>query len=137
MADIGVLLVDDNSSFVRSATRLLHGSGAAVVLGSVGSAEEALEQLDVVRPDLILMDISLPGMNGIEATRRLKELPGAPPVVIVTMYDDPEYREAALAAGADGYVVKAELGGDLIGTVMGLLAKRRVGTAAVSRGSET
>jgi DNA-binding NarL/FixJ family response regulator len=56
--------------------------------------------------------------------------------VIVTMYDEPEYRDAALAAGADGFVVKTELEGDLIGTVMGLLARRWAGARA-SRGSET
>jgi DNA-binding NarL/FixJ family response regulator len=137
LADIDVFIVDDSPSFVRSVTRLLEQSNVASVLGSASSAEDGLEQAAALRPDLVLMDISLPGMSGIEATHRVKQTPGAPPVIIVTMHDEPEYREAALAAGADGFVVKSELDSDLIGVMMEVVAKHWAEAGRGPRGSET
>lgn len=109
MTPVRVLLVDDNPSYLEVAARLLAADPAMRVLGEAGTGEEALAMLNQTQPDVVLMDLSLPGMSGLEATRRIKARPGAPKVVIVTLHDEPEYRAAALGAGADEFVGKADL----------------------------
>lgn len=80
-----------------------------------------MEQVTRVQPDLVLMDWGMPGMNGLEATYNIKARSGAPNVVILTLYDNAEYRAAALAAGADGYVTKSDFGTELLPIVYTLL----------------
>lgn len=109
MDQLRVLLVDDNPGYLEVASRLLAADPAVRVMGGAVTAEEALEMLNGARPDVVLMDLSLPGMSGLEATRQIKARPDAPMVVIVTWHDEPEYRAAALEAGADAFVVKSEL----------------------------
>lgn len=109
MTPVRVLLVDDNPGYLEAAARLLAADPAVHVLGEAGTGEEALAMLNRTQPDVVLMDLSLPGMSGLEATRRIKARPGAPKVVIVTLHDEPEYRAAALGAGADEFVGKADL----------------------------
>lgn len=131
METVRVLVVDDSREFVESVTQLLGSSQAAVVVGSAASAPEALTMISRLEPDLVLMDLSLPRMNGLEATRRIKAGPDPPYVVILTLYDEPEYREAACAVGADGFVAKRECATQLPQTVRALF-----GTAGPKAASE-
>jgi DNA-binding NarL/FixJ family response regulator len=108
MPPLRVLLVDDNQAFRDMAARELASDARVQVVGQARSAEDALAQLPGARPDLVLLDIGLPRMNGLEATRQIKARLGAPRVVLVTIYDTPDYRAAALAAGADGFIAKEE-----------------------------
>ncbi|MBI4278559.1 MAG: response regulator, partial [Armatimonadetes bacterium] len=77
---------------------------------------------DRLRPDLVIMDLTMPGMNGLEATRRLKARPGAPRVVILSLHDSEAHRAVAAAAGADAYASKSEFGDALLGLIQALLA---------------
>jgi CheY-like chemotaxis protein len=106
MARQKILLVEDNPVNRRLAEFLLRSSGYRVIEAS--TAQEVFEQLKAERPDLILMDIQLPGMNGLEVTKRLKEDPNTRdiPVVAVTSYAMKGDRERALAAGCAGYITK-------------------------------
>jgi CheY-like chemotaxis protein len=101
-----LLIVDDNPQNLKLARVLLVGEGYEV--RTAGDAEEALRILEVFRPGLILMDIQLPGMDGLELTRRLKADPGLRDIIIValTAYAMKGDEAKARLAGCDGYVVK-------------------------------
>ena len=105
-----VLLVDDNPEFLKAAERLLSGTPHLEVVGCARSGEEAVDQSQALRPELVFMDWSLPGMNGLEATRRITAQPNPPRVLILSLQDYPEYRLAAKEAGAEGLISKSEFG---------------------------
>jgi DNA-binding NarL/FixJ family response regulator len=119
---VQVLLVDDNPGFIAPAVRFLSALPQVKVVGCACSGEEALDLVARLSPDLVLMDLALPGMNGLEATARLRSRPDAPRVIMVTLYDTPEYRAAARVAGADGYVSKSDFGTDLLPMILSLFA---------------
>lgn len=122
MSPIRIFLVDDNLAFLESATRFLRGDDRIKVVGQVLSGREALEQVVQLCPDLVLMDLTMPVMNGLEATRLIKAQPNAPRVVILTLSDSYEYRSAAADAGADGFVTKSEFGTALLPLINSLFA---------------
>jgi CheY-like chemotaxis protein len=103
-----VLLVDDDPVFLESAARLLRAEAGFTVVGRVRSGREAIEQAVALLPDLVLMDVEMPGMDGLETTRRLKALPFAPRVLLVSSYEGEARRLSALSAGADEYIGKWE-----------------------------
>lgn len=103
-----VLVVDDSHEFVQTALRRLASYVGLEVVGCANAGQEALDLVETLRPDLVLMDLAMPGMNGLEATRRIKAMSAPPRVLILTLYDDPAYREAAVGVEADGFVTKAE-----------------------------
>src|SRR5262245_24857750 len=106
MAKTRVLLVDDSADFLESATLLLTAAPGLLVVGRAASGEEALAEIERLLPDLVLMDVQMPGIGGLEATRRIKARAHAPRVILLTMHDTTEYREAAEAAGANGFLSK-------------------------------
>ena len=101
-----VLIVDDHPVFRDGLAGLLATVPGVEVVGSAGSAEEALADLARTAPDVVLMDINLPGVSGVEATRRALQAAPATAVLVITMVDDDDSVFAALAAGARGYVLK-------------------------------
>src|SRR5437763_775006 len=90
-----ILIVDDSDTFRVAAEVLLASDERFEVVGRAASGREGLAEAVRLRPDLVLMDLSMSDMDGLEATLRLARLPDAPPVVIMTSHDQPEYREAA------------------------------------------
>ena len=128
-----VLLVDNNIEFLELAAQHLAADPTIEVVGSAMSGREALEQVSNLSPDVVLVDLAMPGMNGLELTRRLKALPHPPCVIIVTLYDEPEYRAAALAAQADAFVAKA----DFYEQVGNLLRMTCDGEASLSVGARS
>lgn len=106
MAGEKILLVEDNAVNRRLAGFLLRSQGYQVLEAAM--AQEAFEIIKTNRPDLIVMDIQLPGMDGLEATKKLKEEPATRdiPVVAVTSYAMKEDREKAFAVGCVGYISK-------------------------------
>ncbi|MEW6207426.1 MAG: response regulator transcription factor [Acidobacteriota bacterium] len=109
-----VLLVDDNADFLAALSSFLSDNPGIEIVGRASSGCEAVEAVDIVRPDLILMDVSMPLMNGLEATAIIKSRPDSPQVLMLTLYDSPQYQEAALSAGADGFILKSEVLNDLL-----------------------
>jgi DNA-binding NarL/FixJ family response regulator len=103
------VVVDDHPKLLTIATRLLASIPGIEVIGEATSGLGALEAVDRLRPDLVLMDLAMPGMDGLEATRRIVARPGAPAIIIMTIHDLLPYRDAALAAGASRFVAKADL----------------------------
>ena len=120
---IRILLVDDSPEFLRALSRLLSSDPEMQIVGQAGSARDALEMMNQSPVDLVLMDIKMPGMNGLEVTGRIKAQANAPRVLILTLYDSNEYRAAAKAVCADGFVSKVASDDELLPLIYGLFAK--------------
>lgn len=102
-----VVIIDDHVLLCDAVASLLRQSGLTVV-GQGSSGEQAIRLVETLRPDVVLMDVTLDGLNGIEAARRICRLPGPRPVILMlSMHARPEVCERALAAGARGYVLKS------------------------------
>jgi DNA-binding NarL/FixJ family response regulator len=121
---IRVLLVDDSAEFLESATRFLATDPVLAVVGRTLSGAEALEQIERLRPDLVLVDLLMPEMNGLELTSLLKSSPDPPCVIIVTLYGSAEYAAASETALADGWVTKSTFGAQLLPLIHTLFARR-------------
>ena len=110
MADVRVLIVDDQEPFRRAMAAVVEETDGFVVVGCVASGEESLLAAEELRPELVLMDVHLPGIDGIEATRRLTAAPGGPVVVLLSTYDQDQFD--LTGSGAASYVAKATFGPD-------------------------
>lgn len=125
MRPIRVVVVDDYPDFLTVLTDVLSGVSSIRVVGLALSAEEALVLVQDLQPDVVVMDFSMPGMNGVEATSRLKALAHPPRVLLVTLHDGPAYRAQAAAAGADGFLSKSEVAGGLVPLMKALFPENR------------
>ena len=129
MQPLRLLLVDDHALFREGIMSLLSYQGDFIVVGEAEDAESALNQARALRPDIVLMDIELPGEDGVSTTRRMTmELP-AVAVVMLTVHDDSETLFEAIKAGAQGYLVKNVRSRELLQQLRGLAR----GEAAISR----
>jgi len=132
-APIRIFLVDDHP-LVRDGLRARLGALPGLeIAGEAGSAAEALAQMDSVRPDLLLVDIGMKGMNGIELAALLLEREPAPHVVMLSMYDNPEYVQRALQAGAHGYVLKDAPASEIVAAIEAVSAGGTFLSPAVSK----
>lgn len=111
---IRALLVDDSPVILHSITKLLIADSQIQVIGQADSGEAAIAQVQRLNPDLVVMDLAMPEMNGLEATRHLKRQPVAPKVILLTLYDNLEYSTAARLVGADGFITKSDAGTALL-----------------------
>jgi DNA-binding NarL/FixJ family response regulator len=119
MAPIRTLLVDDSPLFLSAAARILAAEERVRIVGQLRSGQAALEQVEKIRCDLVLLDVAMPHMNGLEVGRRLKELPMPPRVVLLSLDDAAEYRQAA-AEFADAFVPKAQVANELLPLIRSL-----------------
>jgi two-component system response regulator NreC len=117
MSKIRLLLVDDHE-IVRAGLRMLFMAEPDMeIAGEAGSAQEALQLVQEVKPDVVLMDVAMPGMSGIEATRRIKEVDPDVVVLALTMHEDEQYFFEMLNAGASGYIPKRAAPDDLVSAI--------------------
>ncbi|MDF2962963.1 MAG: LuxR family transcriptional regulator [Paenibacillus sp.] len=103
---MNIVIVDDHPLFRNGVRNLLQTTDDLTIVGEASTGEEALELAGSLRPDLMLMDIRMPGLNGIEATRRIKEQFPRIEILILTMFRDDKSVFTAMRAGAKGYVLK-------------------------------
>ena len=106
MRTLRVLLVDDHEGFINAAMRHFRKVEWLDIVGTAGNGLEAIERSEALRPDAILMDLAMPEMGGLQATRLIKAQDEPPYIVIASHFDDAEHREHAMRAGADGFVSK-------------------------------
>ena len=119
-----VLLVDDSPSFLESALRFLSSDARIEVVGLALTGREAIEQIEIVQPDLVLMDWQMPDMDGLTATQQIKATSRPPSVIILTLHDSDEYRDAAFKAHADGFIAKSDFGLKLLPLIEQVLSAR-------------
>src|SRR3712207_3943557 len=112
-----VLIADDHDLVREGLLAVLEGEPDLEVVGEAKNGREALEMCRQVRPDLILMDVRMPEMDGLAATRAIKEELPTTSVVMVTMHENPDYLLEAIRAGAAGYILKDAEGERLVGAV--------------------
>lgn len=118
MAEKTKLLLVDDHEIVRSGLRMLFLAEPDMeIVGEAGSGAEALEALERLTPDVVIMDVSMPGMTGIEATRRIKSSHPDVAVLALTMYESEQYFFEMLEAGASGYVPKRAAADDLVSAI--------------------
>jgi len=110
METLKILLVDDNSKFRNSAIRYLNSSLNFELLTWAESGEDALKKIDAFKPNLIIMDISMKSMNGLEVTKTIRSTNKKVNIILITIGTDQEYRNQALSAGADDFITKSDFG---------------------------
>lgn len=111
---IRLMIVDDHQ-IVRAGLHMLFAAEADMeIVGEVGSGAEALQLLPELKPDVVIMDVAMPGMSGIEATRRIKQIAPEVAVLALTMHEDEQYFLEMLNAGAAGYIPKRAAPDDLV-----------------------
>ncbi len=117
MSKIRLLLVDDHE-IVRAGLRMLFlAEPDMTIVGEAGSGLAAIQAVADLRPDVVLMDVAMPGMSGIEATRRIKESSPETAILALTMYEDEQYFFEMLNAGASGYIPKRAAPDDLVSAI--------------------
>ena len=115
-----ILLVDDNKAFLQSASNYFNSQTQFKIVGTALSGEEGLEKYYELKPDILLLDLSMPGIGGLQVTRLLKSQNVSVKIVIVTLYDTPEYSNLAKSAGADAFLTKSEFGTKLVPIISNL-----------------
>src|SRR5438105_14211418 len=101
-----VLVVDDEPAFLDLAQAVLSQHRGMTVVGTASSGEQALELLTSLNPQVVILDVQMPGMSGFEAARRLRRAAASVRLIIVSAHDEPQYEAIAIAAGANGFMTK-------------------------------
>ena len=114
---VRALLVDDHMVVRAGLRALLEASGRAEVVGEASSGEEAVAKARSLEPDIVVMDLAMPGMDGVEATRRIAALGIETRVLVLTVHDEDDFLVPALDAGADGFLNKSAADTDLMGAI--------------------
>jgi DNA-binding NarL/FixJ family response regulator len=114
---VRILLVDDHPVVRQGLRTLLEEREEWEVVGEASDGIEALEKVDTLQADVVVLDVTMPRMNGIEACRLIQQKSPRREVLFVTQHDSPQMMREALAAGARGYVVKSNLARDLVEAV--------------------
>ena len=122
MEQISVLLADDYKPILDTATRLL--AHEFDVVGTAHDGQAALEMAEFLEPDVLVTDISMPRMSGIEVVRQLARANSTVKVVLLTVHENSDYVRESLAAGALGYVVKSRMAADLVDAIKAAHAGR-------------
>lgn len=115
---VRVLIVDDHRLFAEALRAILSADDRIEVAGLAASGGEAVRQADELEPDVVLMDISMPGVDGLEATRQILERQRDTRVLMVTGSDSRQDVDAARNAGAAGYVTKDKIAAELISAIL-------------------
>ena len=124
MTQVRALLVDDNALFARSAEMFLNADGRVKVLASARSGADALACIGSERPDLVLTDLHMPGMNGLELTRKIRERDVAVKIVLFSSAAPAQFAEAACQAGADAFLSKYDIATKLMPLIERLFGLR-------------
>src|ERR1051326_1141009 len=117
---IRIFLVDDSLNFLESATRYIKMYPAIQIVGWSTSKQRVFEEIELAKPDVVIMGLVMPGLNGIDATRKLKKMSAGTKVIIISFQDGPEYRASAEASGAEAFFSKMDFCDKVIPFIDGL-----------------
>ena len=120
-----ILLADDHVTVRQGLKMLIESQGDMTVVSEASDGSTAVEQARTLRPDVVVMDISMPGMNGLVATRTLKSIQPDSVIVILTRHGDDAYLQELLRAGADGYVLKQSAASELVQAIRATAARNQ------------
>jgi len=129
---IRVLVVEDFGPWLRFISSELQKLSNLQAIGEVSDGEEAVQQAQELQPDLILLDIGLPTINGIEAARRIREVSPASKILFVSESRSPEIAQQALNTGAGGYVLKSDAASELLPAIKAVLQGKRFVSASMA-----
>ncbi|HUF13943.1 MAG TPA: response regulator transcription factor [Longimicrobiales bacterium] len=131
---IRVLLADDHAVLRAGLRALIDAEPDLHVVGEASTGEEAVDQAALLRPDVVLMDLSMPGAGGLDATRRIASGPNSPRVLVLTMHPEEQYLESVLEAGGSGFLRKTSADEDVTRAIRTVAAKKfRYPKSAVGR----
>jgi two-component system, NarL family, response regulator DegU len=133
MEALKILLADDNSKFRNSAIRYLNSSLNFELLTWAESGEDALKKMEAFNPNLIIMDISMNGINGFETTKKIRRTNIKVKIIVLTLGKDLEYRNQALAAGADDFITKSDFGPVLLEKIERIFGKSTIKKSSKSK----
>ena len=131
MAKIRVLLADDHQAILAKVRALL-GDDFEIV-NAVSNGRDAVSEVQRLRPDILIIDISMPVLNGLDAVSQLRSFRSETKVVMLTVHEDPEFVSAALHVGASGYVVKEQIATDLVPAIHECLQGRSYISKSIQR----
>jgi DNA-binding NarL/FixJ family response regulator len=114
---VKTLIVDGSADFRRRVRECLVSEADIEIVGEAADGQEAIYKARQLRPDLVLMDVRIPGLNGVDTLRCLKKELPATPIIILTMFELPVYKETVEANGASGYVIKRSMIETLLPTI--------------------
>jgi len=112
-----ILVVEDHEPFRLYVSSTLQGQANAEIVGELGDGVQAVEQAKALQPDVIILDIGLPRLNGIEAARQIRKVASTTRIIFLTQESSPDVVKAAFDLGARGYVIKAQAGLELVAAV--------------------
>jgi DNA-binding NarL/FixJ family response regulator len=130
---ISVVIVDDQPLLRTGFRMILHSTPDIVVIGEASDGSQAVDVVSAQTPDVVLMDVRMPGLDGVEATRRIVESGSASRVLILTTFDLDEYAFAGLHAGASGFLLKDVPPAELIGAIRAVAAGDAVVSPRITR----
>ncbi|MBX3055200.1 MAG: response regulator transcription factor [Anaerolineae bacterium] len=133
MNPIRILVVDDHQLFIEGLTALLNATSETAVVGEAATGQEAITQATAVAPDVILMDIHMPDMNGVEATRRILKTNPHVGIIMLTMLEDDASVFAAMRAGARGYLLKGSNHSEMLQTIRAVAQGQALFGPAIAR----
>ena len=136
MRTLKLLLVDDHEGFINAAMRHLRRLDWIEMVGSAGNGVEAIAQCERLRPEVVLMDLAMPEMGGLQATRLIKAQDHPPYIVIASHFDDAEHREHALRAGADAFVSKLSYIHDVVPLLEALASAEPSSASPAANGTD-
>lgn len=121
MKNARLLIVDDHEIFRRGLRALLEPSSEWQICGEAVDGLDAVEQCKSLKPDIVVLDVSMPRLNGLEAARLIRRENPESKIVIITQHDSPQIRSAALEAGARAFVTKSAVGSELVSALRNLI----------------
>ena len=125
MKMIRIYIVDDNEQFAKYMSRFLMSQENLSISGFATSGREAIETLDSLDCDVVLMDIAMPNMNGLDTTKQLRERSFEKPIIVVSMHDDRYYNQTVHEAGANAYINKSDFCEEIVPTINRVLDSKR------------
>ena len=130
---IKILLADDHTLFRKGICALLEDEQDMVIVGEAENGREAVRLVSSLKPDVVLMDIAMPLLNGLEATRQIRHEHPSTRVLVLTMYDHEEYFRQMLEVGASGYIIKRAAATELVSAIRAVYNDEAVLSPAITR----